>query len=209
MNAPALLLFDLDGVLVRYDRATRVQALAERCGVSMQEVAQALFGSGLEDAADRGQLDTRRYLGALSELLGTPVTVEDCVHARAQSMHAEAAVLDLARRAGRHCRLAIFSNNGSLLREQLRAMCPSLFPLFDDRVRVSADLRACKPEPDAFRRCLESLEVDAGDTLFIDDNAGNVHGARMAGLRVHHYRGISELRDTLNHFALLEPDHAP
>lgn len=208
MNTPALLLFDLDGVLVRYDRATRAQALAERCGASMQEVAQALFGSGLEDAADRGQLDTRRYLGALSELLGIPVSIEDCVHARAQAMHVESAVLELARRASAQCQLAIFSNNGTLLREQLQTMCPPLFPLFQDRVRVSAELRACKPEPEAFRRCLDSLAAAADDTLFIDDNAGNVHGARMAGLRAHHYRSISELRDTLNHYALLEPDHA-
>lgn len=209
MQRPALLLFDLDGVLVHYDRAARVRVLAERIGLPPAAVAQALFGSGLEDFADRGEIDSRGHVAILAEVLGVPVTREDCVRARAAAMRADAALLDLAARAAGHCRVGIFSNNGWLLREELPAMCPALFPLFEDGLRCSAEFGLCKPDPEAFRRCVESLAAEPAQTLFIDDNAGNVQGAVHAGLRGHHYRGLPGLRAELHSLDLPEPDHAP
>ena len=43
-------------------------------------------------------------------------------------------------------------------------------------------LRASKPQAAIFERALAHFGHRAEDTLFLDDNAGNVAGARAAGL---------------------------
>ena len=60
MIAPAVILFDLDDVLVRYDRTVRVRHLAAATGASVADVWRALFESGLETESDLGQWQ-RRY----------------------------------------------------------------------------------------------------------------------------------------------------
>src|SRR3546814_4920702 len=61
-------------------------------------------------------------------------------------MRADAAMLALAARIARHARVAILTNNNLLLRDHLPAICPPLFPLFDDRVFCSAQFRLAKPD---------------------------------------------------------------
>ena len=56
MNRPALVLFDLDDVLVGYDHAARLAALSLRTGVAPKDVHRALFAAGVEKAAEEGGL---------------------------------------------------------------------------------------------------------------------------------------------------------
>lgn len=205
MRRPALVLFDLDGVLAHYEHAPRLRVLAERTGRSAAEVSAALFESGLEREADLGRIDTDGLLAALAERLGAAVTLQDCLDARAAAMQANADVLALAEAAARRASLAILTNNGLMLREHLPAICPPVARLFGDRVFCSAQFRLAKPEPDVFRACLETLGVAPGEALFFDDKPDNAKGARRAGLRAHTYRDVAGLREHLAAHDLLEP----
>ncbi len=44
-----------------------------------------------------------------------------------------------------------------------------------------------KPDPRAYRACLEALGLAADDCVFVDDQARNVEGARAVGLPVVHF----------------------
>jgi phosphoglycolate phosphatase-like HAD superfamily hydrolase len=55
---PALVIFDHDNVVVRYDRGKRVAAMASALGRTEDEVWAAVFGSGLEDATVAGLVPT-------------------------------------------------------------------------------------------------------------------------------------------------------
>ncbi len=196
-GAPAVVLFDLDGVLAHYDHAPRLRLLAQRCGAGVEAVSQALFESGLEHDADLGLHDAQGQVDELARRLGVPVSLEDCVAARRASMRADAAVLALAARIARRARIAILTNNNLLLRDHLPAICPPLFPLFEGRVFCSAQYRLAKPDPAIFLRCLAEFGVAPAQAFFIDDKRENADGARRAGLRAHHYRGLAALQDDL------------
>ena len=59
-------------------------------------------------------------------------------------------------------------------------------------------MRLSKPDPEAFRACLARLGGYApAEVLFIDDNAGNVAGARAAGLDAIEYKHFHSLRHAL------------
>lgn len=205
MTRPALVLFDLDDVLVGYDHAKRLATLSERTGVSSKVAHRALFTAGIEKAADQGALDIAATLAALSVEMGAPVTLEDWIAARADAMSPRPDVLALAHEVARVAQVGILTNNGLLLRDHLQQMHPPLFPLFSDRVFCSAQFQRSKPDPAIYRDCVAAMGVAPQDALFIDDKVANANGARAAGLRAHHYQGSSSLRSALQTHRLLEP----
>ncbi|HEU0153215.1 MAG TPA: HAD-IA family hydrolase [Arenimonas sp.] len=205
MSRPALVLFDLDDVLVGYDHARRLATLAERTGTTPKVAHRALFTAGVEKAADQGVLDIPGTLAALARELGAPVTLDDWIAARADAMSARPEVLALARATAEVAEVAILTNNGLLLRDHLEQMHPPLFPLFRDRIYCSAQFGRSKPDPAIYRDCLAALGVAPADALFIDDKVANANGARAAGLKAHHYTGSSSLRSALATHRLLEP----
>jgi HAD superfamily hydrolase (TIGR01509 family) len=203
-TVPAVVLFDLDGVLAHYVHAPRLALLAQRGGCTPEQVSLALFDSGLERDADLGLHDAAGQVEEFARRLGTPVSLDDCVDARRASMQADMPMLALAAALARRARVAILTNNNLLLRDHLARICPPLFPLFEGRVFCSAQFRLAKPDPAIFRACVEALGAAPGETLFIDDKAANAEGARQAGLHAHHYRDLPTLRQELRVLGLAE-----
>lgn len=62
---------------------------------------------------------------------------------------------------------------------------------------VSGELRLVKPEPGIFAHALKVIGEPAERCLFIDDNPGNVIGARGAGMEAHHFTGAGPLASAL------------
>lgn len=203
-TAPAVVLFDLDGVLAHYVHAPRVALLAQRCHRTPDDVSRALFESGLERDADLGLHDAASQVEEFARRLGTPVSLDDCVDARRAAMQADLPMLAFAGALARQARVAILTNNNLLLRDHLARICPPLFPLFEGRVFCSAQFRLAKPDPAIFLACAAMLDAAPGEVLFIDDKADNAEGARQAGLRAHHYRDLPTLRSELRELGLAE-----
>jgi len=190
-------LFDLDEVLADYDRSVRVSQLAHAIGRSPQAIQEAIYGSGIEDAADSGMLTGEAYLDALSTHLGCPVTLDAWVAARRTATVVRPYMLELATTLIQRCSIAILTNNSVLMAQQLHRIAPDLFPLFEGRAFASAQFGARKPEVAVYTHCLATLDVAAKATLFVDDNEANVEGARKAGLLAHHYRDFAGLEKAL------------
>lgn len=186
----ACVLFDFDGVLADYDKHVRVEHLAQAIGRTPEQVQHAIYGSGIEEAADAGALSEAAYLDALSADLDAPVPVEAWVNARRAATRLRPDVLALAGQLAERTRVGILTNNGSLMARTLGDIAPDLFPLFADRCHASASFGAAKPDQAVYLACVRALGVDASDTLFVDDNVDNVEGARRAGLIAHHYRNL-------------------
>ncbi|MDQ8726599.1 HAD family phosphatase [Bradyrhizobium sp. LHD-71] len=55
------------------------------------------------------------------------------------------------------------------------------WPLFEGAI-VSAEIGLMKPSPEIFRHLLETFEIGASETVFLDDHPPNIEGARSAGL---------------------------
>lgn len=204
MKRPGCVLFDLDGTLVHYDHATRVETLARRVGTTAERVEAELFASGLEQETDLGLHDAQGQADALARRLGVPVSLGDCIAARASSMAPDAEVVALAREAARHAKIAILTNNGLLVRDQLAALCAPLGELFADRVFCSAEFGIGKPDPAIYLQCAQRLGLKPASILFVDDKRENADAARTAGLQAHHHTDAAELRAALQAHGLLE-----
>ncbi|MFI4936561.1 MAG: HAD-IA family hydrolase [Caulobacterales bacterium] len=173
--APSVILFDLGGVLLPFDQARRVRAIAERTGVDPDAV-RALFAGDLPERMDLGQADERDYAKVFTDLAGRDVSAEE---ARAlilsvfESPNAE--LWALAARLAARARVGGFSDNPRFV-ETVFPTGAGLDPMF-----FSAELGLAKSDLAAFYAVQARLGVPPGDVLFIDDAAGNVERALQIG----------------------------
>src|SRR5882724_8986196 len=96
---PSLVIFDMDDVLCRYDLGARLRALSRISGKRPRDIRAAIWDSGFEDESDAGGFpDPENYLAEFGRRIGYPITCEQWLSARRQSMTPYPDVLDLAKR---------------------------------------------------------------------------------------------------------------
>ncbi len=111
--------------------------------------------------------------------------------ARKEAMTPWPDMLAVARRIGTEARTAIYTNNGPMTKAALRDLFPEVAEAFSEHY-FSFEFATKKPDPQSFRKLLERMDADPQHCWFIDDKRSNVTGARMAGIRGHHFRGIDQ-----------------
>lgn len=83
-----------------------------------------------------------------------------------------------------------------------RAREAAMFDRFRDVV-VSGAEKLVKPDAAIYRLALDRFGLEAASTVFIDDNAANIDGARDVGLIALHFTGEPKLRRELAELGLL------
>jgi glucose-1-phosphatase len=198
-----LVLFDLDGVLCRYDVKRRLEALAELSGRSPETIHHDLWGSGFEDAADAGAYATpEAYLKAFAERLSYPISRAQWIAARRAAMVPSHEVLALAERLTAKVMIAVLTNNVALFKSALDEVFPEVPRLFGKHVFVSCDFHVRKPDPDIYLAALHEVGLGPSEAFFIDDKPANVEGAIAAGLSGHHFTTFERLVAALGHHGL-------
>lgn len=202
--APRLVIFDMDDVLCRYDLGPRLRALSRISGKTPRDIRAAIWGSGFEDDSDAGGYpDPANYLAEFGRRLGHPITCAEWIAARREAMTPSPEVLELARHIGEKARVAIYTNNGPLLKLHLGEIFPEAAAIFAE-CYCSYEFATKKPDPNSFRRLLHKLDIAPRDAWFIDDKHSNVQGARMAGLTAHLFRSPAPLAVEAKMLGLLE-----
>jgi putative hydrolase of the HAD superfamily len=191
--------FDYGGVLCHAPTAPEIDHLALPFGLTRDKFWR-MYGQ-LRGPYDRGMIGAREYWRTMAQCAG--VLLSESQYAaldRADlalwgnyndSMIALAAQL---RDAG--VKTGILSNMLTGMLEKLRAEADWL-SLFDVQV-YSCELGLVKPEEAIYARLIEELGVAPSQTLFIDDLAPNVEGARRAGLQSVLFRSEAQLRSDLS-----------
>lgn len=67
----------------------------------------------------------------------------------------------------------------------------------------SFHLGKTKRDPSIFADILQTLEIPAGEALFVDDNIGHIDRAAAAGLQTHHFEGRDGFTKKLKELGLL------
>jgi HAD superfamily hydrolase (TIGR01509 family) len=182
-------------VLCHYDLGRRLRALSRLSGQTPRDIRAAIWDSGFEGDSDAGGYpDAENYLAEFGRRLSYPISRSEWIAARRESMVPKPEVLELARAIGKVSRLAIYTNNGPLVKHHLDELFPEAAALFSERY-CSFEFATKKPDPASFRNLLARMGVEASQVWFIDDKRSNVQGARLAGIRSHHYRQFGPLLD--------------
>lgn len=190
------LLLDADGVLQHGPYGWRERLFELTGAQSWEEIAEVEgpLMTGRLDVADAFAAGFTRRRAAVDDLIAYwNHTVVDAVALR---------LVDAVR--GRGVTVALASNQQVHRARHMREELPYSDHL--DRLFFSAEIGVAKPDPAFFTHIVRELGVDAAETLFVDDLADNVEGARTAGLiaeRVPRDNGAAGLRDVLLRHGLL------
>ena len=72
-----------------------------------------------------------------------------------------------------------------------------------EHIVVSGELKLVKPDPNIYHHLLNTQNLTAHETLFIDDRDTNVTGAESVGIKAHHFKTPKALEDLLRELGLL------
>jgi len=197
-------IFDFGRVISAQKPSSLFHTYERDLGLAPDTINSIMFESEAWEEALLGRKTVEEFWQAIGPELGLKAAAEtEAFHHR---YHADEAinegVLRLIRRLRRRYKLAVLSNSPPGLTRCLDGW--NILDLFDV-VFCSGDEGIVKPDPRAFARTLERLEVKPEEALFIDDTPEHVEAARALGLRSTLFTTAERLEEDLTD--LLNADH--
>ena len=192
--------FDLGGVIVRTgDREPRTR-LAERLGMTYEELSKAVFENESSLRASLGAISPQEHWADVIQHLGLPPSEVDSV--RQDFFAGDALDLDLInflRSLRPKYRIGLLSNAWSDMRAYL--ISQRIEDVFDQLI-ISAEVGIMKPDARIYQLALEKLGVAPAEAVFVDDFTVNVEGARAVGMYAIQFtrpdKTLEELNQLLN-----------
>ena len=193
MSAIRNVVFDIGRVLLDW-QPDRLLAQRYADAALRARVRSAVFEHPDWHALDRGTLSDDDAIASFSARSGRPVDeMRELLEAVPRSLTPIAASVALVESlAQRGFKLYCLSNMGASTWRFVQSR-DAFWRRFDGIV-ISAQVRLLKPEPAIYRHLLVTFSLQPGDTLFIDDTAANVAGARALGIHAIEFHDADDCR---------------
>jgi HAD superfamily hydrolase (TIGR01509 family) len=185
--APAVILFDLGGVLLPFDQERRIAALVGRFGCTA-EAARVFMADGIHWRLSLGEANELDLAGAFTAAFGRRVSPTEAAELTLSVFEEPNHELwDVVARLRRRTTVGGFSDNPSFV-DQLFPMDAFLDPMF-----FSSELHVFKPSAEAFDAVEEALDLPPETILLIDDTPANVDAAVARGWAALHFTANAAL----------------
>ncbi|MBR6015511.1 MAG: HAD family phosphatase [Prevotella sp.] len=184
------IIFDLGGVLVGFDRQRSIDAF-ERIGCG--KVADYIRDHRTEDLFYRielGEISTHDFCEEVRQMTATNADDEAIIEAWNVLLTpvTENRLQRLRELREKGVRLFLLSNTNDMHWQYCGHQLNGCF----ERVFLSYEMRLAKPDTAIFAEVLRQADIDAHDTLFIDDNADNIAAAASLGIKTFHNQNIDD-----------------
>ena len=188
------IIFDLGGVLLNLDYGRTRQVFMD-LGVEDFDGHYTQFkGSPLFDDLETGKVSDLAFYEDFRRLSGTRLTDEQIRTAwNAMLLDFPPARVELLADLRKRYRIFLMSNTNAIHYEAFQEIfrkatgMKSLDDCFE-KAYYSHLMGLRKPDKDPFARILEEQGLNPEETLFIDDLAINLEGARAVGIKTHHLK---------------------
>lgn len=202
---PKVILCDLGGVVIDIDEELILRAWAEHSDLDRDEV---LRGAPDEVARDfeRGTVSEADYITHVRRrfrLRGTDARIIEGLNALLLGANDDVVALLRELRDHGVPLFALTNTNVSHHREWRVRFADAVEPF--ERIHLSYEIGAVKPDAEAFRRVLDDHDLAAPQVVFIDDTPGHVRAARDLGLLGIVFTDVDALRSELRDLGLLPP----
>jgi len=194
---PQAAVFDLGGVIIEVSVEAIPRHWARALEVPLSEVLNPFLADVRYQLMERGEISMRQYHEHLVARLGRAMPFDDFVAGWNSLLRGLLpGVEELLARLCRHLRLVMLTNTNATHAAQWRVDQADVLRHFE-RVFVSYEMRARKPEPGCFRQVLEYLALEPPRVVFIDDAAENVAAAEGLGMKGIVAAGADQIAESL------------
>jgi len=175
-------IFDMGGVFINtFDHSAR-QIMAQRYGISIEELERIVFHNPLSIDAEKGLFSKEKLLEMMAQQVGIPVEEATAFYEEFFSNDEEdAELVAFVRTLKPHYKLGLLSNAFPGTREWMQER-HTFLDLFEVSF-FSAEVGMRKPEEGFYRLILDALQVEPEETLFVDDFSQNIAGAQELGMQ--------------------------
>jgi putative hydrolase of the HAD superfamily len=196
-----VLLFDAIGVLVEYSKETN-KVFLEWTNLSREEAVKKWSVSPAVHHFETGRITRLEFAQKMVDEFSLPVSPPEFLAAFSlwvKGLYEGAE--GLLERLSRKYRLACFTNinevHWPLIRDQF-----GMGRLFQECF-LSHRMGMSKPDPEAFRYVISSLNCHPGRIAFFDDTEANAKSASRLGIHAFVTKGLSQLETKLKELAII------
>jgi len=186
------IIFDLGGVLINLDPERTRQSFIKLGTPNFDQLFTMYKATQLFYDLETGHVDPDTFIKTLQKETAKGATEQDIIDAwNAMLLDFRLESLDFVKQLKALYPTFLFSNTNIIhhksFQQTIRETTPysSVDELFH-KAYYSHEIGLRKPVVDAYRYIITEKKLDAGQTLFIDDNKDNIRGAKEAGLQTLH-----------------------
>jgi putative hydrolase of the HAD superfamily len=190
-------IFDMGGVFLRTDSPEPREALAKNYGLTRTQLEELVFETESAALATVGKISQEEHWENIYTSLSIPGEKRQWF--RDEFWRGDTLDADLVGFLGTlrpEFRTGLLSNAWTGTREMLleKYHCPEVF---DVKV-FSYEVHMAKPDPIIYRHILSVMQVEPEETIFLDDNKGNIASACDMGIHgirfLNHQQAIEDIR---------------
>ncbi len=198
------LIFDLGGVIINLDTAKTFEAFSSLSGKPVQELKKAAAETTFFNEYEKGFLSDEQFREELKAFLGKDIHNHEIDAAwNAMLLDIPQQKFTLLETLRDTHRLFLLSNTNNIHLQCFNQIVKDATGLpaidsFFERAYYSHLMKMRKPDAEIFIQVLNENNLQADESLFMDDNIDNIEGARKVGIKTSH---IAHPNDLLNLFA--------
>ena len=201
------IIFDLGAVIIDIDFEKTFDAFSELSSLPIHEVSKRYHSATFFSDFEKGMIGNYSFLRNMRDLLQLATSVSD-----QQIIDAWNRLLitipenriDRIKSLSKNYRLFLLSNTNPVHIHEVNNILHEtngidrLERLFET-TWYSYDLGLIKPHTTIYERVLSDKLLKAEETVFLDDNADNIHGAIQTGIKALHVQGTNDLIELLKY----------
>src|SRR5215211_2903156 len=178
--------FDLGGVIVRTEFQAPRQQLADRLGMDYDDLSKIVFDSDSGLKASMGEIAAADHWASVIKRLKRPASEISLIR---QEFFAgdivDRTLVEYIRSLRGKYKTGLISNAWGDLRDFIvREKLDDAF----DKMIISAEVGAMKPEPKIFQIALEQFGMSPNEAVFVDDFLVNIEGCEKVGIKGIHFQ---------------------
>ena len=191
------IIFDLGNVIIDLDIPATDEAFKSLMGEKYDSAIAQLTNENIFQRYEKGEISTTQFIQKIADVsfLTDKEAIKNAWNAMLLDIPPQR--FELLSNAKENYRTFCLSNTNKLhidfIFEQLQQQnsLPNLDSFFE-KVYLSHEMGMRKPDEEIFLKVIEDQQLDPQSTLFIDDTAGHLKGAKETGLQtLHMANGLS------------------
>ncbi|MGH7484181.1 MAG: HAD family hydrolase [bacterium] len=196
-------LFDLGNTVIRLAYERVLAAICADSSLTRDELVDLLEEPGAYRDMERGAVSFYEFYEFLCDHAGYRGSIREFHRVWSDFFDGTVpGIEDLLDRIRERYRVAYLTNSNEIHAEIIPTRFAGLFQK-DEPFVFSHRIKTAKPDPDFFRKALESIGATAQESVFIDDLLENVLGARAVGIRAFQFADARTLAKELEGEGLL------
>jgi epoxide hydrolase-like predicted phosphatase len=178
--------FDFGGVIVRTEFQAPRQQLADRLGIDYDDLNKLIFDSESSVRASTGAMTSEEHWISVIQRLKRSDSERKTIREEFFAGDIiDRTLVEYIRSLRGKYKTGLISNAWSDLRDFIvREKFEDAF----DKMIISAEVGAMKPEPKIFQIALEQFGVRPAEAVFVDDFYANIEGCEKVGIKGIHFK---------------------